>query len=145
MENWIFILDRGDDSLGGARLLTFRYFWGNVQMVVILAFAPLMITAILLIPWLRKIFELPPFLWLGEISIPVYLWHMPVVCVVKIIEVYCLPQIDYSSYSVWVLYMLGVIGIAAIYHNIINEKYMELLQWLRKVISFSDENKKNCQ
>lgn len=100
-------------------------------MVVILAFAPFMITAILLIPWLRKIFEMKPLLWLGEISIPVYLWHMPVVCVVKIIEVYCLPQMDYSSYSVWVLYMMGVIGVASIYHNIAEEKYIKFLKYVR--------------
>lgn len=79
---------------------------GNVQMLVILCFAPALILSALHIRWLRAALSIRPLVYLGKLSMGIYLVHFPVQCIIKVVEAGAGLSIDYSLPVVWAIYVV---------------------------------------
>lgn len=119
--SWLLIRVFGIELLGGEK---------NVFLMVTLCFAPLAILSVLYISWLRRFFELKVFVFLGKISLGIYLWHFPVQCLVKIIDVYWGLNINYSFRGTWILYAVCVLFISAIYERYVAPKLAKAFDFL---------------
>ncbi|MBQ8246321.1 MAG: acyltransferase [Lachnospiraceae bacterium] len=95
---------------------------GNLQMTVILGIAPTLILSVLFVPWISKLLSLKPFVYLGKISLSIYLWHFPVQCVWKIVDVYWGLEINYSSRLIWLSYVATVLLLSVLYEKFFAEK-----------------------
>lgn len=103
---------------------------GNVQWVFILGVWPEVILAALFIPWLNRLLQWKPFLLLGSLSLDIYLIHFPIQCGIRILDISCNLQLDYSSKIIWLLYALSVIVASLLYEKILNKPYRTLLKKL---------------
>lgn len=99
---------------------------GDIILVVTLYFAPLAILSVLEVPWLCRFFALKPFMWLGKISLAIYLWHFPIQCLIKIIDVYFGLNINYSCRETWILYAVCVLIVSALYEKYVAPKLAKL-------------------
>ena len=103
------------------RFLSIDYL-GNPTLAMDLGIAPMMLMSALLIPWLNRIIGNPVLRFLGKISWDVYLFHFPVQCAIKIVDVYMGLGIDYSKKPVWILYVAITIVFAALYHFLLEDR-----------------------
>ena len=62
------------------------------------------------------------FVFLGHISIGIYLIHFPIQCVFRLITLY-IAEIDFSSELTWCCYVISVIGFAALYNYVIKNRF----------------------
>lgn len=81
--------------------------WGDIALTIMIGVVPNAFLAVRRISWLRAILGCRFFCWLGKISIHIYLWHIPVQCLIKILEYILGIQISYGSRLVW----MGVAGV----------------------------------
>lgn len=88
---------------------------GNLGLLTAFCFAPLLILSVLYVPWLRRLCEWKVFNYLGKISFEIYLWHFPVQCLIKIIDIYFGLHINYSTKQVWILYAVSVLFVSVLY------------------------------
>lgn len=95
---------------------------GNIRMAMILGIAPALILGILFVPWLSKLFTLRPLVYLGKISLSIYLWHFPVQCMWKIADVYGRLDINYSRRSIWLMYVASVLITAGVYEKFLAQR-----------------------
>jgi peptidoglycan/LPS O-acetylase OafA/YrhL len=80
-----------------------------------------------------RILSIKPLLCLGELSYSIYLWHYPVVLIVRNIDRYLNLSLDYSGKAFYIGYFILVIGISYISHhyfelpvqNKIRKRYIE--------------------
>lgn len=96
--------------------------FGNFELTVIIGIVPTFVLSVLFIPWLNALFALPLLRCLGKISFSIYLWHFPVQCMWKLIEVYGGMEINYSRRIIWILYALSVLIVALIYEFLVARK-----------------------
>lgn len=89
----------------------------NIVLMTTVWFAPLTVLAVLYVPWLRSFFEWRAFQYFGKISIDIYLWHFPIQCLIKIIDIYFNLHINYSCKETWILYALCVLFVSAVYEK----------------------------
>lgn len=101
---------------------------GNVQMTFIIAIAPMLILSVLFVPWLSKILQWTPLAFLGTLSIDIYLWHFPVQCTIKIIDIYCGLNLNYSSKKIWLSYVSTVLIVCLIYDKCIKPSYEKMIK-----------------
>lgn len=99
---------------------------GNLQMFVILGFGPLMIFGILNVKFLNKFLALKPFLFLGNISIGVYLFHFPIQCLFRIADYFLKLNLDYSTVYVWLSYCLITLIISFLYDKFFSKRFSDL-------------------
>ena len=99
---------------------------GNARMFIILGAAPMIIICILSIKWLNSFLSLKPFVLLGKISFSIYLLHFPIQCCFKFIDTNII-SLDFSSWKIWLLYIISTITISVIYSFVISEKYESCL------------------
>ena len=101
---WILIKRFDYEILGGA-------------MAVVFGIAPALILSVLFVPWLNRLFSLKPVEYLGKISFSIYLWHFPVQCVWKIVDVYFSLEINFSRRIIWLAYAGSVLLLSAVYEK----------------------------
>lgn len=118
---------------------------GNVQWVFILGIWPELILAALFIPWLNRLLQWKPLLFLGSLSLDIYLIHFPVQCGIRILDICCNLKLDYSSKKIWLLYVVLVIGVSLFYEKIVNVPYRTLLRKICLCVSASDKMKENAE
>lgn len=99
---------------GIAKYRGYEFSWGNVQMTAILVIIPFSICAIRNISWLNVLFSNRVFVYLGSISISVYLFHYPVQCMIRILDIAWELNFNYSSVGVWFFYTVLTLIIAAL-------------------------------
>ena len=99
---------------------------GNLQLFVILGFGPLLIFSVLTVKFLNKFLSLKPFLFLGNISISIYLFHFPIQCLFRIVDHYLNLNLNYSTKYVWASYVFITLLIAFLYNKFFSEKYNSL-------------------
>lgn len=95
---------------------------GKYRMVVILAVSPLLIICAFSIPWIGYLLSVKPLVFLGKISIAIYLFHFPVQCFLKCISLYGMDLI-FSSPVFQAVYIVLTLGAASIYSFFISDKY----------------------
>lgn len=96
---------------------------GNFLFLFIMGLAPMIILSILFIPWLDKVFSFKPFVFLGNISIAIYLLHFPIQCTIMDFVVYLGLDIDFSKVICWLIYIAIVISFSTIYHFFIEKHF----------------------
>ena len=88
------------------------------SILVYIFILPLIIIVSLTVPYIRKILCIPPLQYLGSISLDLYMWHVPVQVVFKIIESLTNWKINYGSISIWLFYSCLVIAVSCISHRL---------------------------
>ena len=104
------------------------HYIGDIILLVILAIAPMLLFCALSIQWISRILSLKCFIILGKISIAVYLLHFPVQCLFKCVNEYVAP-LDFSSYYLWICYVIVTLCLASLYTFVISRSYEP---WLMK-------------
>ena len=77
----------------------------------------MILLAALYLPWLSRLLSIPPFRYMGRISIGIYLFHFPVQCLMWLIKEYKQENLDFSWKVLWVTYIGLVVAIAIIYER----------------------------
>lgn len=75
------------------------------QIGLILLQWPIILFAVINFKSMRKIMEIKPLVFLGKISMDIFLWHIPVQLLIKTVDAMLDLNINYSSVSVWLLYI----------------------------------------
>lgn len=89
-------------------------FWTDMELGFTLLMAPAILWIVLSVKWIRMILEWKPFVWWGNCSLSVYLWHYPTQCLLAIINVLLKNKFNYSSIIFFLIYILSVISISII-------------------------------
>jgi peptidoglycan/LPS O-acetylase OafA/YrhL len=97
-------------------------FIGHTTLSMTLGFGPMIIMSTLFIPSQNAFMRNPVLRFLGVISWDIYLFHFPVQCFIKILDVYMNLNINYSSRVTWVIYVTATIGVSSIYHYLLSKK-----------------------
>ena len=96
----------------------------RTQMIYTFIFAPLMILAALYLKPLNKALATRPVQYLGELSLPVYLLHFFVQVMIDMANRHFEWEFNYSSRKVWLLYVICVLAVAAIYNEIVHKRIL---------------------
>ena len=92
--------------------LVFRNMWGGEMWIYTLAITPLWVLSIAFIPWRKMLYSNPIFVYLGKISMSIYLIHFPVQCLISTLDHYFNLQLNYSSKVVYIGISLTILLIA---------------------------------
>lgn len=79
---------------------------------------PILIFAAINWKTFRRLLENRPLLYLGKISMDIYLWHIPVQITIKSIDSMLGLSIDYGSKVTWVIYVVSVLAVASVSHHL---------------------------
>lgn len=93
----------------------------SVQTFFMVIICPFLIAAALQIDSIRILFSAKPFVKLGDLSLDVYLWHIPVQLLFKISAKYV--EIDFSSGLIWGCYLVSVLSAAFLSNTIRKQKF----------------------
>ena len=88
------------------------YITGNMQQLFILGIGPVIILTSLFHKHLNIIFQNKIFVFLGSISLNIYLWHYPVQCAIKNLDLLFSLSLDFSSILTWSIYVATTLSIA---------------------------------
>ncbi len=114
-------------------------FWENEstgRMMLILFQWPILIFAAVNSPLFRKVLEIKPLRYMGEISMDIFLWHIPVQITIKTINVLLGLNLDYGSAYVWLVYCCLVLAVSVISH-IVSKKITKHNYFLQGVVAFA--------
>ena len=92
------------------------------QFLLILVEWPIVLFAVINEVHVRNIMEIKPLMFLGNISMDIFLWHIPVQIFIKTVDNIFDLNIDYASNYIWFIYVVLVI-ISSIISNIVHKKY----------------------
>ena len=98
-------------------------FVGNVQLAFTLGLGPMLLMSVLFLPVINKVFGCKLFVFLGEISLGIYLFHFPVQCIIRVADIYFDIGINYASDFFWIGYAASVIAVSALYRFFVQNKY----------------------
>ena len=79
------------------------------------------------IPWVGKILGSGPLVYLGKISIYIYLIHYPVQCMFELVHQFTGKDINYSAGLIWLFYAFAVLVLASFYDIILADKVKEFV------------------
>lgn len=85
---------------------------GNMQQLFILGIGPVIILTSLFHKHLNLIFQNKIFTFLGSISLNIYLWHYPIQCAIKNLDLIFSLNLDYSSIISWSIYVTTTLVVA---------------------------------
>lgn len=91
---------------------------GNMHMLFILCIAPMVILAVLYVPWLNRILSHRFFAFFGSLSLEIYLFHFIVQCLIVNLDTYCHLGLDYSRKIVWIGYAVSTILVSILYKQL---------------------------
>ena len=94
---------------------------GNITLLMILGLSPMILFCVSTLPWMNKLLSWKPFVFLGQISMAVYLLHFPIQCIFTYLDVFF--HIDFGKRSVWIAYVFMTIVFASAYTFLISKKY----------------------
>ena len=84
----------------------------GVQTIFMMFLSVAFILMSLTITPIKFILSTKFFVWLGKISMDVYLWHIPAQLIIKNTDSYFNMNLNYGSRIVWIFYAFLVLGIA---------------------------------
>ena len=99
---------------------------GNNSFIFMMVVSPFIIFSVLYVSWLNNLLSMKPMLFLGSLSIKIYLLHFNIQCIIRNMDLYFNFKLDYSSKKTWLLYCGSTIIVSSIYHNFV-EKYINFL------------------
>ena len=104
----------------------------NLDLFLILLVYPAFILSVLFIKPLNKLFSLKPLVYLGKISMSVYLLHFPIQLIIRVIDIYFNLNIDYTNIFFYLIYITIVLFFAIIYSDFISEPFEKCFGLLLK-------------
>lgn len=99
-------------------------FWDNErygQIGLIVLQWPILIFAAINWRRFRTVLEVKPLLYLGKISMDVYLWHIPVQITIKSLDSMLGLSINYGSKVIWVIYIAATMAVANMSHYLFSK------------------------
>lgn len=94
---------------------------GNWLIVYSMFFYPMIILLILNLDYFSKILSFKPFVYIGEISFSIYLWHFPIQLIIKTLDDVLALNIDYSTRFFMLIYTLIVIIISSLSYEFLEK------------------------
>ncbi|MDO4187524.1 MAG: acyltransferase [Lachnospiraceae bacterium] len=88
---------------------------GNMHLFFIFIVSPLIINTFVFVPCVNKFFSLRPFVYLGSLSMEIYLFHFIVQCAIRDVDIFLSLGIDYSRCRIWIMYVVITLVISIIY------------------------------
>ena len=104
----------------------YRAIIGNNSFIFMMIISPFIILSVLYVSWLNNLLSMKPLLFLGSLSICIYLLHFNMQCFIRNMDLSFKFQLDYSSKNVWLLYCCSTIIVSIIYKQFA-EKGINLL------------------
>ena len=111
----------------------FENTFGDITFTFYLLFFPTIMIAALNINWIKGFFSLPPFVFLGKISMAVFLIHVPIL---NFFSIYIHPShgilysenslIRYDTVQGFFLILASIIIVSVIWHYTIEKKVIPL-------------------
>ncbi len=99
---------------------------GDIVMLFILFVAPMIIVGALFTPWLNKLLSIKPLVYLGSLSMQIYLFHFPVQCMIFYLDRSYNLGLNYSQKSVWLLYVVITLAVSILYKQLFATKVTNL-------------------
>ena len=103
---------------------------GNNSFIFMMIVSPFIIFSVLYVSWLNNLLSMKPMLFLGSLSIKIYLLHFNIQCIIRNMDLYFNFKLDYSSKKTWLLYCGSTIIVSSIYHNFVEKGINFLLSLL---------------
>lgn len=103
---------------------------GNEYFIFIMVVSPSVIFSVLYVSWINKLLSMKPMLFLGSLSVKIYLLHFNIQCFIRNMDLYYNFKLDYSLKKTWLLYCCSTIIVSAIYHHILEKGINFLLSLL---------------
>ena len=107
---------------------------GNFKFVFIMIFSPLIIFSCLYVSWINKFLSIKPMIFLGSLSMDIYLLHFIVQCFIINIDLNFQIRLNYSLKKIWFLYCFSTIIVSFIYNKYVDKLIKYLLFSLVKII-----------
>jgi peptidoglycan/LPS O-acetylase OafA/YrhL len=107
---------------------------GNFRFVFIMIFSPLIIFSCLYVSWVNKFLSIKPMIFLGSLSMDIYLLHFIVQCIIINIDLSFQIRLNYSLKKIWLLYCFSTIIVSFIYNKYVDKLIKYLLFSLVKII-----------
>ena len=95
---------------------------GDQVFLMTFGIGPMLVLCTAFIPLMNKVMGNPVLKWLGAISMDIYLWHFPIQCAIRTIDIYLGLYPDYTTKLVWLIYVIITIAVASLYHYLIAAK-----------------------
>ena len=109
--------------IGGYTAIRYNpYFTGDMQQLFILGVGPAIILTSLFQKHLNFFLQNKFLVFLGSISLNIYLWHFPIQCTIKDLDLLFSLNIDFSSISTWSIYVTTTL-VVAIFDKYFASKY----------------------
>ena len=89
--------------------------FGNLSLVWIFILAPAALLCALYLPWIRSILSWKPIVYLGKISIGIYLLHFPVQLLIAVCNTTGHMDINFAGKVTWIIYA-GIVLLAATFY-----------------------------
>jgi peptidoglycan/LPS O-acetylase OafA/YrhL len=107
---------------------------GNFRFVFIMIISPLIIFSCLYVSWINKFLSKKPMIFLGSLSINIFLLHFIVQCIIINIDLNFKIRLNYSLKKIWLLYCFSTIIVSFIYNKYVDKFIKFLLLSLVKII-----------
>ena len=91
---------------------------GNNLFIFIMIISPSIIFSNLYVSWLNKLLSIKPMIFLGSLSLHIYLLHFNIQCMIRNLDLYYKFQLDYSLKKTWFLYCCSTILVSALYKKL---------------------------
>ncbi len=93
--------------------------FGGLQFCFIVLFAPVIVWSVLNVKVIKGVFEAKPLVYLGKLSLVIYLIHFPIQCAIHLFSAVLGIELYYGSLSFYVFYCLCVLGVSALLYEIV--------------------------
>lgn len=104
----------------------------NLTLYMIIVSAPCLLLCALFVPWVERICSLKPFIFLGSISLEIFMWHFPIQILWEIINTSFNLNFDFSTRKIWLMYAMSVIIVSVCYKLYLKEKVTGIFgSWLK--------------
>ena len=87
----------------------------NEYFIYIMVVSPSVIFSALYVPLLNKLLSIKPLLFLGSLSVKIYLFHFNIQCIIRNMDLYFNFKLDYSLKKTWLFYFCSTIIVSAIF------------------------------
>ena len=108
----------------------YKIILGKNTFIFEMIISPFIILSTLYVSWLNKLLSMKPMIFLGSLSINIYLLHFIIQCIIINIDYSFKLKLEYSLKKTWFLYCYSTILVSAIYNKFVEKGINNLLSSL---------------
>ncbi|MCH5195608.1 MAG: acyltransferase [Oscillospiraceae bacterium] len=113
-----------------SRIFGYETVLGNILMYVPIVFTPLLMLSIICLDWLKRILSIKPLLYLGRVSMSLYLIHHPLMNLIMYLNTKFALNINYSFELIWLGYMIIMIKLSELNQIIVTKVDRSFKKWI---------------